>query len=150
MWHSQIHNFKITKTLVIWWSSALRFRPITCHENPEGEQKYISTLSLTSALDGSGWLTPRPGRFTSGKDTRYPFYRRISGLHARPGWVRKISPHRDSIPGPSSPSRVAIPTELSRPTVFNSRLWKLYAVCWYTLNRDTFLKTVASTLNNLN
>ena len=28
---------------------------------------YSSTLSLTSALDGSGWSTPRPGRFTPGK-----------------------------------------------------------------------------------
>ena len=29
---------------------------------------YSSTLSLTSALDGGGWSTPRPGRFTPGKD----------------------------------------------------------------------------------
>jgi len=28
----------------------------------------------------------------------------------------KLLPHRDSIPGPSSPQRVAIPTELSGPT----------------------------------
>jgi hypothetical protein len=42
--------------------------PTTGHEGPEGEQKYGSTLSLTSALDGGGWSTPRPGRFTSGKD----------------------------------------------------------------------------------
>ena len=29
---------------------------------------YSSTLSLTSALDGGGWSTPRPGRFTPGND----------------------------------------------------------------------------------
>ena len=29
---------------------------------------YSSTLPSTSALDGGGWLTPRPGRFTPGKD----------------------------------------------------------------------------------
>ena len=29
---------------------------------------YSSTLSLTSAQDGGGWSTPRPGRFTPGKD----------------------------------------------------------------------------------
>ena len=29
----------------------------------------------------------------------------------------KSRPHRDSIPGPSSPQEVAIPTELSRPTI---------------------------------
>ena len=28
---------------------------------------YSCTLSLTSAPDGDGWLTPRPGRFTPGK-----------------------------------------------------------------------------------
>ena len=27
-----------------------------------------STLPSTSALDGGGWSTPRPGRFTPGKD----------------------------------------------------------------------------------
>ena len=32
---------------------------------------------------------------------------------------RKISPHRDSIPGPSSPYPVAIPTELPGPPDFN-------------------------------
>ena len=35
-----------------------------------------STLSLTYALDGDGRLTPRPGRFISGKETRYPPCRR--------------------------------------------------------------------------
>jgi len=29
---------------------------------------YSCTLSLTSALDVSGWSTPRPGRFTLGKE----------------------------------------------------------------------------------
>ena len=29
---------------------------------------YSSTLPSTSALDGVGWSTPRPGRFTPGKD----------------------------------------------------------------------------------
>jgi hypothetical protein len=46
------------------------------------------------------------------------------GTHCRGSWegtraglekVRKISPHRDWIHGPSSQWRVAIPTELSRP-----------------------------------
>jgi len=29
---------------------------------------YSSTLSLILALDGGGWSTPRPGRFTPAKD----------------------------------------------------------------------------------
>ena len=37
-------------------------------EGLKGEWRYSSTLSLTSALDGGGWSTPRPGRFTPGKD----------------------------------------------------------------------------------
>ena len=39
---------------------------------------YTSTLSLTSALDGGGWSTPRPGRFTPGK---HP------GIQCIEGWV---------------------------------------------------------------
>ena len=42
--------------------------PRTGHEGPDGEQMYSSTLPSTSALDGSGWSTPRPGRFTPRKD----------------------------------------------------------------------------------
>jgi hypothetical protein len=30
--------------------------------------RVITTLSLTSALEGEGWSTPRPGRLTPGKD----------------------------------------------------------------------------------
>jgi hypothetical protein len=37
------------------------FRPTPSHKDPEGELRYISTLSLTSALDGSRWTTPHPG-----------------------------------------------------------------------------------------
>ena len=40
--------------------------PRTGHEGPEGEMRYSSTLSLTSALDRGGWSTSRPGRFTPG------------------------------------------------------------------------------------
>ena len=45
-----------------------KFLPRTGHEGPEGEQMYSSTLPSTSALDVGGWSTPRPGRFTPGKD----------------------------------------------------------------------------------
>jgi hypothetical protein len=40
----------------------------TDHKGPELDYRYSSTLSLTLALDGGGWSTPRPGRFTPGKD----------------------------------------------------------------------------------
>jgi hypothetical protein len=51
-----------------------------------------SPLSLTSGLDGVGGLTPRAGRFTPGKESRYPLYRRLGGLQGRYGRIRKISP----------------------------------------------------------
>jgi hypothetical protein len=44
---------------------------MTGHEGPEGEQMYSSTFSSISALDGSGWSTPRTGRFTPGKAIPY-------------------------------------------------------------------------------
>ena len=49
-------------------------------------------LSLTSTLGGGGRSTPRPGRFTSEKETRYPFYRRLGGPQGRSGRVLRISP----------------------------------------------------------
>jgi hypothetical protein len=51
-----------------------------------------SSLSFTSALDGGRLLTPRPGRFTPGKETRYSFYRRLDGPQGRSGRALKISP----------------------------------------------------------
>ena len=68
-----------------------KIHPRTGHEGPEGDLRYSSTLSLTLALYGVGWSTPRPGRFTPGK-TRYPLYRRLGGPEVRSGRVRKILP----------------------------------------------------------
>jgi hypothetical protein len=52
---------------------------------------YSASLSLTLALEVSAWSTPRPGRFTPGKVTRYPMYRRLDVPMGRSGWVGKIS-----------------------------------------------------------
>ena len=56
----------------------VKVHPRTGHEDPKGEYSYSSTLSLTSVLDGVGWSTPRPGRFTPG---------RRPGTHFIGGWV---------------------------------------------------------------
>jgi hypothetical protein len=42
--------------------------------------------------EGMGWVAPRPGRFTPGKETRYPLYRRLGGPQGQSGRMRKISP----------------------------------------------------------
>jgi hypothetical protein len=49
-----------------------KVHPRTGHEGSEGELRYSSTLFLTLALDEGVWSTLRPGRFTPGKETRYP------------------------------------------------------------------------------
>jgi hypothetical protein len=60
-----------------------KVRPRIGHEGPDGEYMYTSILSLTSALDGRGWLTKRLGRFAPGKEARYPLFKRVG----RPqGW----------------------------------------------------------------
>jgi hypothetical protein len=61
-------------------------RPRTGPERPQrGRVRYSSTLSLTSAQDEDGWSTPRPGRFTPVKETRYSLYRGLSGIQGRSG-----------------------------------------------------------------
>ena len=80
-----------------------KVHPITAREGTKGEEMHSSTLPSTSALDGGGWSTPRPGRFTPGKDPVPIVWE--AGWPPGPVWTgaENIAPHRDSIPGPSSP-----------------------------------------------
>jgi len=57
---------------------------------------------MTTTLDGVEGSASRPGRSLPPRKTRYPLYRRLG---TRTGLDRcgKSRPHRDSIPGPSSP-----------------------------------------------
>ena len=78
--------------------------------------RFSSTLSLTSALDGVDGQRHAP--------VALPREREQLPILYEDGWApglvwtsaENLAPQRDSIPGPSSPWRVAIPTELSRPT----------------------------------
>ena len=74
---------------------------------------YSSTLSLTSVLDGGGWSTPRPSRFTLGQDP-VPIVQE-AGWAPQPVWTdaENIAPT-----GTRSPDRPA--TELSRLHSHNS------------------------------
>jgi hypothetical protein len=58
-----------------------------------------------------GWSTPRPGRFTPGKQTRYPLNRRLGGPQGRSGRGSKISPSTRI----RSPDRSARSESLNRP-----------------------------------
>ena len=56
-------------------------------KGPEGNRNFALLTKW-----GGGMSTPRPGRFTFGKETRHPFYRRLCGPQGRVGRERKISP----------------------------------------------------------
>jgi len=97
-----------------------KVHPRTGYEDPKGEYRYTSTLSLTSALDGvGGQRHPRP---------LYPWER--PGTHCIGGWVGpragheecgKSRPRRDSIHGPSCDWQVSMPTELPGPCERNTQ-----------------------------
>jgi hypothetical protein len=56
---------------------------------------YSSTISLTSALHGAGWSTPRAGHYTSGKE---PVPTELeAGWAPGPAWTgtENSIPHRD-------------------------------------------------------
>ena len=85
--------------------------PRTGHEGPEGCRGYLWLYSFFNiSADGVGGHRHAPAALPPGK-TRCPLYRRMGGPQGRSGRVLKIS-----TPGSASPQRVAIPTELSRPT----------------------------------
>ena len=65
---------------------------------------YSSTLSLTTALHGGGWLTPRPGRFTPEKETRYPLHMTLGGCQGRL-WTSAENLARTRIRSPDHPGR---------------------------------------------
>ena len=69
-WPSSGTEYMIFKTQNIMqtYKGKRRVLPRIGHEGAEGEQIYSSTLPSASALDGGGWSTPRPGRFTPCKD----------------------------------------------------------------------------------
>ena len=74
-----------------------------------GDRKVRVNVTLeqtTSAIDEVGGQShPPPAGLPPGK-TWYTLYRRLGRPQGRSGRVWKISPHWDSIPGPSSPDRL--------------------------------------------
>ena len=111
--HSNIHH---TGGNALWLRSNAPTQMKVKGNQPYRGSTGIATLSLTSVPVRGGCSTPRPGRFTTGKETRHPFHRRLGNPRDWSGSVRKISrPRRDSIPGLSSPWPAAVQTTISRP-----------------------------------
>jgi len=89
--------------------------PIKEYEGPEVE-KYSSTLSLTSALDGVGGQRHAPAALPPGT-TRHPLYRKLGKTQGRSGRVRKIFPSPGFDPRTDQPvgnryTDYAIPTNM--------------------------------------
>ena len=79
-----------------------KVHPRTGHEGTEGEYTYSYNLSLTSALEEGGSTTPRPGRFTRGRDPEPIVQKDRWAPRNILDWCEKSCPHQDSIPRPSS------------------------------------------------
>ena len=100
------------------------FKKVHCGMSHAGleEEKHSSILSLTSALDVGGWLTPRPGCFTP-REKRH-------GTHWAGHWmgfrVRKIAP----APGFDPRTVQAVPSPYTDwATPFNQVFLLPFTVC---------------------
>ena len=73
---------------------------------------YSTTLSLTSALDGGGWSTPRPGLFA------LPIVKEAGwALDSVRTCAEDTASNWESMPRWYSSYRMHVPTTLSRPTI---------------------------------
>ena len=94
--------------------------PLQARLWPRGGQRYSTTLPRTRRQKKVSGQRHAPAAI-------YP--RERPGTHCTGGWVGpraglddgKTRPHRDSIPEPSSPQSVAIPTELPGPQSFKAQ-----------------------------
>ena len=76
----------VTHGSEVWVKS--KFHLITCHKGTEGNQRYISPLSLTTALDGVDGQRHDQAAIPPGM-TRHPFHRSLGGPQGRSGQVRR-------------------------------------------------------------
>ena len=94
---------------------------MTFHEVSEEEERYSSTLFLTSALDSRGWSTPSPGRLTAVNDTRYPLHRELGSPRAGLDGCGKSRPPLGFDRRTVHPAVSRYTTKLSRPTLTGCR-----------------------------
>lgn len=88
-----IHTGKKSENGKLWKdANNLLCSPYKGQEGPEGRQRYSPNLSVTSALDRSGWSMPHTSRFAPGKEAQSPLYRGLGGHQGQSGQVLKIMP----------------------------------------------------------
>ena len=71
--------------------------PVVCPSKLYREYRYSST----STLEEDEWFPLASVRFSPGKETRYPFYRRLHGL--QPVWRENLAPYRGWKPRTAQP-----------------------------------------------
>ena len=99
----------------------------TGHEGREAEQKYSCTVSLTSALDGGGWSTPRPGRFNPGKDA-VPIVQE-AGWASEPVWTGEENLAPTGIRSSDRPARSMSLYRLRYPGSILKKKKEQYLIC---------------------
>lgn len=94
---------------------------MTCLCRHRGHAVLQAQPFTTWTLEAGGRSARHPGRFILGKNP-VPIVQELCGSRGQSGRARRISPHRDQIPGPASPQRVALPTTLSHYTLFTENI----------------------------
>jgi hypothetical protein len=131
-WESRLINSNFR--LVVSNKVVKKSFPVTCRGR--NTTLRISTMALERVVLSA----PRPGRFTPGKEIRYPFYRSLNETRGRSGWVRKIPPPPGFEPRTVQPvarryTDWAIPAADFVP---KGKLWQKYRwVTFYKLRQQT-------------
>jgi len=106
--------------IVDWFRGKGKVHPETGHEGPEREYRYNYFFNLDARW--GGWSTPRPGRFTPGKDP-VPIVNE-AGWASEPVWTGAENVAPASI---RSPDRTARSESLYRDSgiqKFSKKIWK--------------------------
>ena len=82
----------------------------------------LDTPSVALALEGGGWSAPRDGRFTHGKETRYPLYRRLGGTL----WIDPENLASTEVRSPHRPARSELLYRLRYPGRLSHDVTLLY------------------------
>jgi len=108
------HGLAFTQILLLWYNEKtcgswkknvhknktrlpnVKFTIEQAMKAQRGVKVYVCSFFNLGAIWGE-WSSPRSDRFTPLKQTQYPLYSKICGSQGRSGWLRKISPHRNSI-----------------------------------------------------
>jgi hypothetical protein len=63
---------------------------LTCYCKHRGSSEGKLYPFIITIIRGCGWSTPRSGRFSPGKEMRYPLHNRLYRAHSRQPWLVRI------------------------------------------------------------